>query len=89
MAQREYNNYQKKIISRYYQNLDKTALQRLQELVTDLYLADTDKKKQRLWDQVQKALEHLKVQPVIAEHILKTRDVQVLAKNIQDWLKQG
>jgi hypothetical protein len=89
MAQGDYSNYQKKVISRYYQNLDKTALQRLQELVTELYLADTDKKKQRLWDQVQKALGHLKIQPAIADHILKARDVQVLAKNLQDWLKRG
>jgi hypothetical protein len=88
MAKREYTSYQKKAISNYYQNLDQIALQRLQELVTELYLADTDKKKQRLWDQVQKAIKHLKIQPVIAEHILKTRDVQVLAKNLQDWLKK-
>jgi hypothetical protein len=89
MAKREYTSYQKKAISNYYQNLDQIALQRLQELVTELYLAGTDKKRQRLWDQVQKAIEHLKVPPVIAEHILKTRDVQILAKTLQDWLKKN
>lgn len=87
MAAKEYSNYQQKIISRYYQNLDQSAMQRLQELVTDLYLADTDKKKDRLWAQVQKAMENIKVQPTIAQHILKSRDVKVLAKNLQDWLK--
>ena len=46
MAQREYSKYQQKIISNYYQNLDTMALQRLQELVTELFLADTDKKRQ-------------------------------------------
>jgi hypothetical protein len=89
MAKQEYSNYQNKVISRYYQNIDKVALQRLGELVTDLYLADTDKKRDRLWGQVQKAMENIKVQPVIAEHILKTRDVKILAKNLQDWLKNG
>jgi len=89
MAKREYTSYQKKAISNYYQNLDRIALQRLQELVTELYLAETDKKRNRLWDQVQKAIGHLKVSPVIAEHILKTKDVQVLAKNLQDWLKKN
>jgi hypothetical protein len=89
MAKREYTSYQKKAISNYYQNLDQIALQRLQELVTELYLAESDKKRDRLWDQVQKALEHLKVQPVIAEHILKTKDIQVLARNLQDWLKKN
>jgi hypothetical protein len=87
MAAKEYSAYQQKIISRYYQNIDQVALQRLQELVTDLYLADTDKKRDRLWGQVQKAMENIKVQPTIAQHILKTRNVKVLAKNLQDWLK--
>ena len=89
MAAKDYSAYQQKVISRYYQNIDQVALQRLQELVTDLYLADTDKKKDRLWGQVQKAMEHIKVQPTIAQHILKTRDVKILAKNIEDWLKCG
>jgi len=88
MAKREYTSYQKKAISNYYQNLDRIALQRLQELVTELYLADTDKKRGRLWEQVERAMKNLNVQPAIAEHILKTRDVQVLAKNLQDWLKK-
>lgn len=65
------------------------ALQRLQELVTDLYLADSDKKRDRLWGQVQKAMENIKVQPTIAAHIMKTKDVKILAKNIEDWLKCG
>ena len=37
------------------------ALTRLQELVTELYLADTDAKKKRLWQQVEKALNKLKI----------------------------
>jgi hypothetical protein len=89
MARQEYSSYQQKVISRYYQNIDQVALQRLQELVTELYLADTDKKRDRLWGQVQKAMENLKIQPTISEHILKTKDVKVLAKNLQDWLKTG
>jgi hypothetical protein len=89
MAAKEYSAYQQKVISRYYQNIDQVALQRLQELVTELFLADTDKKRERLWGQVQKAMENIKVQPTIAQHILQTRDVKILAKNLQDWLKNG
>jgi len=89
MAQREYSQYQKKVISRYYQNLDKIALQRLGELVTELYLAETDTKKDRLWGQVQKAMENIKVQPAIAQHILKSKNVQILARNLEDWLKEA
>lgn len=86
MAQREYTKYQQKIISNYYQNMDTMALQRLQELVTELFLADTDKKRQRLWEQVEKAIEKLDIKPAIKKHILESRDVQVLAKNVNEWL---
>lgn len=89
MTKQDYSGYQKKVINNYYQNLDKIALQRLGELVTELYLADTDKKKQRLWEQAQKAIEKLKIQPDIVNHILQTKDVQILAKNLQDWLRQA
>jgi hypothetical protein len=64
-------------------------LQRLQELVTDLYLAETDKKRAKLWEQTEKAMEKIDVKPVIKEHILKIRDVQVLVKNLNEWLKKG
>lgn len=87
MAGQEYSPYQKKVISRYYENLDQIALHRLGELVTELYLADTDRKKERLWGQVQKAIQKLNIQPAIADHILQSRDVKILAKNLQEWLK--
>ncbi|MEN6307283.1 MAG: hypothetical protein ABFD91_05950 [Anaerohalosphaeraceae bacterium] len=86
MAQRDYTKYQQKIISNYYQNMDTMALQRLQELVTELFLADTDKKRQRLWEQAEKAIEKLDIKPAIKKHILESRDVQVLAKNVNEWL---
>jgi hypothetical protein len=89
MAEREYSKYQQKIISNYYQNLDRVALQRLQELVTELYLAETDKKRTKLWEQAEKAMEKIDVKPVIKEHILQSRDVQVLAKNLNEWLKKA
>ena len=49
MARQEYSNRQKKIIGDYYKNLDAIKLQSLQEIVTDLYLADSHAKQDRLW----------------------------------------
>jgi uncharacterized protein YaaW (UPF0174 family) len=86
MAQRDYSEYQQNIISKYYSHLDSLMLQKLQVLVGELYLADTDAKKDRLWERVEKAMANLKVPPPILEHIMNTRDVEVLAKNLQDWL---
>jgi hypothetical protein len=85
MAQREYSQYQKTVISGYYNNLDTIMLQKLGELVTELYLADTDAKKDRLWERVHKAMIKLKIPPAIVEHIMQRRDPVILAKNLQDW----
>ena len=86
MAQRDYSEYQQNIINRYYDQMDTIALHKLQELVSELYLADTDAKRKRLWDRVHKAMIKLKVPPQIAEHIMSKKDIEILAKNLQDWL---
>jgi len=85
MAKKEYSQYQKSVISGYYNNLDTIMLGKLGELVTELYLADTQAKKDRLWDRARKAMVKLKVPPAIIDHIMKKQDVEILAKNLQDW----
>ena len=86
MAKNDYSQYQKDVISGYYNNLDTIMLGKLGELVTELYLADTKAKRKRLWQRVNAAMVKLKVQPVIIEHIMQKEDVEILAKNLQDWL---
>ena len=85
MATREYSGYQKSVINNYYRNLDSISLQRLGELVSELYLADSEAKQKRLWERTEKAMVNLKIPPAIIEHIMSKRDVQVLAKNLQEW----
>jgi hypothetical protein len=86
MTKKEYSQYQKSVISGYYNNLDTIMLGKLGELVTELYLADSQAKKDRLWLRVHKAMVKLKVPPAIIDHIMEKQDVEVLAKNLQDWL---
>ena len=87
MPKKEYSNYQKDIIAGYYQNLDAITLTKLQELVTELYLADSEVKQDRLWERAHKAMTRLKIKPAIIEHIMKERSATILAKNLEDWLK--
>ncbi len=89
MAENAYSEYQKAVISGYYDNLDTIMLQRLSELVTELYLADTQAKQARLWQRARKAMVKLKIPPVIIDHIMEKQDVEILAKNLQDWLAYG
>ena len=86
MAGKEYSSYQRDVISRYYENVEAITLGRLQELVGQLYLADSEAKRARLWERTEKAMVRLKIKPATIEHIMKKKDVVVLAKNIEDWL---
>ena len=63
MAKNEYSQYQKDVISNYYLNLDTIMLSKLGELVTELYLADTQTKQNRRWQRARKAMIKLKVPP--------------------------
>ncbi|MHC4738151.1 MAG: hypothetical protein ACYS9Y_04510 [Planctomycetota bacterium] len=88
MAKSERSEHQKKLISNYYKNLDTIMLQRLGELVTELYLAKTDGQKKILWQRVHKAMENLKIAPAIIKHIMAKKDIEILAKNLNDWLRK-
>ena len=85
MAKNERSNYQKNIIAGYYENRDTIMLQKLGELVTELYLAESESKKKRLWQRAHKAMVNLKVKPAIIEHIMQQKSIEILAKNLQDW----
>jgi hypothetical protein len=90
MAKQEYTKTQKKIIDRYYDNLDTIMLTKLQELATEIYLAEGKKKKlDQLWDRAGKAMANIGVPPDIQAHILEKRSPVILAKNIEDWLQQA
>jgi hypothetical protein len=82
----DYTRHQQKIIERYYDNRDAIMLQKLSELVTELYLADTDAQRDRLWERVAAAMKNLKVKESIAAHILAKRQPEILASHVKDWL---
>lgn len=86
MAKQEYSAYQKSIITNYYNNRSDIALSKLSELVSELFLADTDAKRGRLWERAQKAMVNLKIPPAIIDHIMAKKDVKILAKNLNEWL---
>ena len=76
---RDDSPHQQRIIRNYYRNLDGINAQRHQELVTELWLAETDKKRDRLWDRVAGILAKGEAAPAEVRHILETRDVEALA----------
>jgi len=57
---RDYTRYQRKTIKRYYENRDTIALQKLGEVVSEIFLAEGMKRK-RLWDRAVRHLQALGV----------------------------
>jgi hypothetical protein len=76
----EYSRYQRGVINRYYEHADTIALQRLSEIVSDLYLAEGGKAMQ-LWKSAGAALEKLAPagDPRVAK-VLKEKSVTALAR---------
>jgi len=74
----DFTPYQKKIINRYYDNIDSIARQRLGELISDLYLAE-GKKRQRVWTQIESALQKLEIPQVRIDHLKKQDNPALLA----------
>ncbi len=60
----EYSKHQRNIIKNYYEHFDTIQLQKLQEQLTELYLAE-GKAREKRWKQIIKSLENLKV-PALA-----------------------
>ena len=79
----ERSKYQKGIIRRYYENREDISTQRLGEIVTELYLATSEKKKARLWEQAEKALNNAGANEAWLKKVLADRDVESLAEIVQ------
>ncbi len=77
MAER--TRYQQNVIRNFYQNREAIAVQRLQELATELYLS-TGKKRQQQWLQVGRHLEKLGVPQARIDYLVKTQDPALIAK---------
>ena len=86
MAER--SKYQEKIIKNYSQNKDAIGLQRLSELVTELYLAE-GKARARQWKNVVGALEKLKIPQTRIDHLVKQDNPALLAKLVEELMAKS
>lgn len=82
MAMENYSRYQQSVIKNYYQNRDNVSLQRAQELLTDLYLAE-GKKREKVWDSLFNHLEKLGVPNDQMEYLKEKRSPELIAQLIQ------
>jgi hypothetical protein len=79
------SGHQERIIRNYYRNQDAIMLQRLGELVADLFLAE-GKKRATLWTRVSAALAKLKVPDSRIQHLVSSDNPTLLANLLQELL---
>ena len=79
--------HQDKIIRRYYQNQDQILIQRLGDLVTDLYLAE-GKNRVRLWKRTAEILEKLKIPNDRVQHVCQSDNPALVAEVLKELLEK-
>lgn len=84
MSQRDLSRHQQSIVKRYYKNLDTIVAQRLQEIVTELYLAESDRKRVTLWKKAKTQLDKTPADATQVQQIVEDGDVERLAKLVND-----
>lgn len=72
------SSHQQRVIKDYYKNRKALMLQRLGEMVTDLYLAE-GKKRAGVWKRIAAALENLNIPPARIEHLVASDNAALLA----------
>jgi hypothetical protein len=85
MAKR--SSYQQRVIRNYYENQGAILLQRLGDLVTDLYLAE-GQNRARLWKRVATTLEKLKVPKERVQHLVGSDNPALLTKVLKELLEK-
>ena len=79
------SQHQRNIVKNYYENLDTLMLQKLGEIVSDLYMSEDDAAKQaRLWESARKALQKLKAEPGRVSSIIARQNIEELALFVGD-----
>jgi len=85
MPMENFSRYQQSVIKNYYKNRDAVSLQRAQELLTELYLAE-GKKREKVWDTLFTNLERMGVPADQIEHLRKEKNPELVAKLIEKML---
>lgn len=78
----ERSKFQKNVIRNYYDNRQSIALQRAQEIVTELYLSE-GKKRQRYWKSLETHLLNLGTKQTAIDHLIQQDDPQIAAQLVE------
>ncbi|MEM7681997.1 MAG: hypothetical protein AAF288_08575 [Planctomycetota bacterium] len=83
MAQRDLSRHQEKIVKRYYDQQDTRRVHKLGDLLSELYLADSKAKQDKLWAKAEADLLALGVEAQRVDRAVAGRDLERLGRLIQ------
>ena len=84
MNEKGYTKYQQKAIRNFYDNKDLRLVQKLGELVSNLYLETSEKKKETGWKKIEKMLTDLKIHPGEVEYLTKDKNLSMISKKLDE-----
>ena len=79
-----YTPFQQKVIRRFYENKDLRLIQKLGELVSNLYIETNEKKRESGWKRIKEILIDLKVHPHEVEFLTKDKNLTVISKKLAE-----
>jgi hypothetical protein len=82
---KKFSKHQQNIIRNYYENRESISLQRLSELVTELYLSE-GKAREKQWKFIVSALQKLEIPADRIEHLRKQDNPALLAKLVEELI---
>ncbi|GAX61334.1 hypothetical protein SCALIN_C22_0043 [Candidatus Scalindua japonica] len=84
MNEKGYTKYQQKAIKNFYDNKDLRLVQKLGELVSNLYLETSEKKIETGWKKINKMLTDLQIHPGEVEYLTKDKKLSVISKKLDE-----
>jgi hypothetical protein len=84
----ERTKYQERAIKNFYENRESIALQRVQELVTELYLSE-GKKRDKHWKNLANHLQKLGVAPETVDHLVAQNKPELVATLIKKLMEKA
>ena len=83
MGMDNFSRHQQGIIKRYYENIDGIQLQKLAEVVTEIYLSE-GKKLEKLWKSAEASMSKLGVPADRVAYVVGQRNPELLAKLVKE-----
>ena len=84
----KFSRHQQGVINNYYKNRESISLQKLQENVTELYLAE-GKKRDQVWKRIEGHLEKLGLPQSRIQHLMENNDPALIAKVVEEVMAKG